>query len=239
MARTPPHPLRNSEIERFERNLANWLKCEKGTEDYSRWQGMLESQVVTLQIVGVLTRQGAIKLSVRMWEARKELEAVPDKPADNRPALRLATRPPQMQAMLITGPAGVGKSHLLASMQAMGARLHLLDPSKCRVGDWAPPTEDVDAVVFDNFSASDAMPPVMVEAFEWCLAKKCSLILSVQAQTEAPSQPWPFAPAGQTLIHLVRSRGDHVSVVVDGERRDMQYDALLSFAMAAIGAIKA
>lgn len=82
MAKKPPHPQRDSEIERFERNLANWLKCEKGTEAYARWQGMLEAQVVTLQIVGVITRQGAIKLNVRMWEARKEHDTQQDTAAE-------------------------------------------------------------------------------------------------------------------------------------------------------------
>lgn len=72
----PPHPLRESEIERFERNLANWLKLDPVEAMYHRFQGILESQIVTLQICGVITSQGAVKLHVRMGEARREKEAM-------------------------------------------------------------------------------------------------------------------------------------------------------------------
>ncbi|NVL49880.1 hypothetical protein F2S72_09020 [Pseudomonas syringae pv. actinidiae] len=74
-SRKPPHPLRASEIERFERNLANWLKLDPEDAMYHRFQGMLESQIVTLQICGVITSQGATKLHVRMGEARREVNA--------------------------------------------------------------------------------------------------------------------------------------------------------------------
>jgi hypothetical protein len=72
----PPHPLRASEMERFERNLANWLKLDPSDATYHRFQGMLESQIVTLQICGVITRQGAVNLHVRMGEAKREKDAV-------------------------------------------------------------------------------------------------------------------------------------------------------------------
>jgi hypothetical protein len=42
---------------------------------YHRFQGMLESQIVTLQICRVITSQGATKLHVRMSEARGEMNA--------------------------------------------------------------------------------------------------------------------------------------------------------------------
>ncbi|MFY0750970.1 hypothetical protein [Pseudomonas sp. NFX5] len=71
-AKKPPHPLRASEIERFERNLANWLKLDPAEAMYHRFQGILESQIVTLQICGVITSQGAVKLHVRMSEARRK-----------------------------------------------------------------------------------------------------------------------------------------------------------------------
>lgn len=67
----PPHPLRASEIERFERNLENWLKLTPADAMYHRFQGMLESQIVTLKICGVITSQGAVKLHLRMSEARR------------------------------------------------------------------------------------------------------------------------------------------------------------------------
>lgn len=35
---------------------------------YHRFRGILESQIVTLQICGVITRQGAIKLHERVAE---------------------------------------------------------------------------------------------------------------------------------------------------------------------------
>lgn len=75
-AKKPLHPLQVSEIERFERNLANWLKLEPADEMYHRFQGMLESQIATLQICQVITRHRAVKLLMRMGEARLEKEAV-------------------------------------------------------------------------------------------------------------------------------------------------------------------
>jgi hypothetical protein len=71
-AKKPPHPLRVSEIERFERNLSNWLKLDPAEALYHRFQGILEGQIVTLQICGVITSQGAVKLHVRMSEARRK-----------------------------------------------------------------------------------------------------------------------------------------------------------------------
>ncbi|SFG78892.1 hypothetical protein SAMN05444062_101423 [Pseudomonas syringae] len=69
-AKKPPHPLQASEIERFERNLANWLKLDPSDAIYHRFQGMLESQIATLQICQVITRRGAVKLLMRMGEVR-------------------------------------------------------------------------------------------------------------------------------------------------------------------------
>lgn len=74
----PPHPLRASEVERFERNLENWLKLEPSDAMYHRFQGILESQIVTLQICGVITSQGAVKLNIRMGEARREKDGLDD-----------------------------------------------------------------------------------------------------------------------------------------------------------------
>jgi hypothetical protein len=73
-AKKPPHPLQASEIERFERNLANWLKLDPADAMYHRFQGMLESQIATLQICEVITRHGAVKLLMRMGEARLEMD---------------------------------------------------------------------------------------------------------------------------------------------------------------------
>lgn len=75
-AKKPPHPLRASEIERFERGLANWLKLNPAEAMYHRFQGILEGQIATLQTLGVITRQGAIKLHVRMCEARRKIDAM-------------------------------------------------------------------------------------------------------------------------------------------------------------------
>lgn len=74
--KTPPHPLRASEVERFERNLANWLKLDPSDAMYHRFQGMLESQIVTLQNCGVITRQGAVNLHARMGKARRDKDTV-------------------------------------------------------------------------------------------------------------------------------------------------------------------
>lgn len=79
-SKKPPHPLRASEIDRFERNLANWLKLDPEDAMYHRFQGMLESQIVTLQICGVITSQGATKLHVRMGEARRQKDAAESAP---------------------------------------------------------------------------------------------------------------------------------------------------------------
>lgn len=86
-AKKPPHPLRASEIERFERNLANWLKLDAVDAMYHRFQGILESQITTLQICGVITRQGAVNLLMRMGEARQERDAAAD--VDTPSGLRL------------------------------------------------------------------------------------------------------------------------------------------------------
>ncbi len=65
------HPLKASEIERFERNLANWVKLNPDEAMYHRFQGILESQIVTLQMCGVVTSNGAVKLHQRMSDAAK------------------------------------------------------------------------------------------------------------------------------------------------------------------------
>jgi hypothetical protein len=81
----PEHPLKVSELERFERNLANWLKLDPIEAMYHRFQGILESQIVTLQICGVITSQGAVKLHTRMGNAvREKNAAVADSPTVER-----------------------------------------------------------------------------------------------------------------------------------------------------------
>lgn len=72
-SKKPSHPLRASEIERFERVLATWVKLDPAEAMYHRFQGMLEGQIATLEILGVITRQGAIKLHVRMGEERRKI----------------------------------------------------------------------------------------------------------------------------------------------------------------------
>lgn len=74
----PQHPLRASELNRFERNLAQWLKLDPAEAAYHRFQGILESQIVTLQICGVITSQGAVKLHTRMDEAMRDKNAADD-----------------------------------------------------------------------------------------------------------------------------------------------------------------
>lgn len=71
----PLHPLMASELDRFERNLAQWLKLSPAEAAYHRFQGILESQIVTLQICGVITSQGTVKLHTRMAEAMREKSA--------------------------------------------------------------------------------------------------------------------------------------------------------------------
>lgn len=66
MAKKPPHPLQASELERFERNFENWLKTDPSDAMYHRFQGILESQISTLQICGVISSQSAAKLLARM-----------------------------------------------------------------------------------------------------------------------------------------------------------------------------
>lgn len=74
-SKKPQHPLRASEIERFERNLENWLKTHPNEAAYHQFHGILTSQIVTLQICGVITSQGAVKLHMRMSEARRERDS--------------------------------------------------------------------------------------------------------------------------------------------------------------------
>ncbi|WP_429086424.1 hypothetical protein [Aeromonas veronii] len=72
------HPLRASELDRFERNLEQWLKLAPTEAAYHRLQGSLESQIVTLQICGVITSQRAVTLHTRMGEAMRDKNAVDD-----------------------------------------------------------------------------------------------------------------------------------------------------------------
>lgn len=72
MARKPPHPLQASELERFERNLVNWLKTDPSDAMYHRFQGILESQISTLQICGVISSRSATKLLARMTESMRK-----------------------------------------------------------------------------------------------------------------------------------------------------------------------
>ncbi len=45
---------------------------------YHRFQGILEGKIVTLQICGVITSQGAVKLKVRLSDVRREKDALDD-----------------------------------------------------------------------------------------------------------------------------------------------------------------
>lgn len=60
--------LKDSELARFKRNLENFAKADPDDAVYHRFQGILESQVVTLQCCGVITRQGAVKLHQQIAE---------------------------------------------------------------------------------------------------------------------------------------------------------------------------
>jgi len=72
MPSKPPHPLQASELARFERNLENWLKTDPSDAMYHRFQGMLESQIATLQICGVISNRGAAKLFARITESMRK-----------------------------------------------------------------------------------------------------------------------------------------------------------------------
>jgi hypothetical protein len=65
-------------LDRFERNLEQWLKLDPAEAAYHRLQGSLESQIVTLQICGVITSQGAMTLHTCMGEAMRDKEATGD-----------------------------------------------------------------------------------------------------------------------------------------------------------------
>lgn len=67
--------LKASELTRFERNLANFLKLDPAEAMYHRFQGILESQIVTLQCCGVITSQGAVKLHTRMGDTIRARDA--------------------------------------------------------------------------------------------------------------------------------------------------------------------
>ncbi|MGU5672988.1 hypothetical protein ACV1CZ_20090 [Aeromonas caviae] len=71
----PQHPMMASELDRFERNLTQWMKQDPKDAAYHRFEGILESQIVTLKICGVITSQRALKLLVRMGEAMREKNA--------------------------------------------------------------------------------------------------------------------------------------------------------------------
>ncbi len=71
----PQHPMMASELDRFERNLTQWMKLDPKDAAYHRFEGILESQIVTLKICGVITSQRALKLLVRMGEAMREKNA--------------------------------------------------------------------------------------------------------------------------------------------------------------------
>lgn len=60
--------LKESELARFKRNLDNFAKADPNDAMYHRFQGILESQVVTLQCCGVITHQGAVKLHQQIAE---------------------------------------------------------------------------------------------------------------------------------------------------------------------------
>ncbi|MEH6485273.1 MULTISPECIES: hypothetical protein [Pseudomonas] len=64
--------LKASEIERFDRNLENFAKLTPDLALYHRFQGILESQIATLQCVGLLTSQGAVKLHEKMAVIMRE-----------------------------------------------------------------------------------------------------------------------------------------------------------------------
>ena len=74
---TDPNLVAN-ELARFARNLENFTKTNPGEALYYRFEGILESQIVTLQCCGVITSQGAVKLHEQMAEIvrskRSEIE---------------------------------------------------------------------------------------------------------------------------------------------------------------------
>ncbi|MGL4750825.1 MAG: hypothetical protein ACRCXB_00160 [Aeromonadaceae bacterium] len=74
----PQHPMMESELDRFERNLTQWMKLDPTDATYHRFEGILESQIVTLKICGVITSQRAVKLFARMGEVMREKNATDD-----------------------------------------------------------------------------------------------------------------------------------------------------------------
>lgn len=60
--------LKASELERFERNLESFARLDPGEAMYHRYQGILESQIVTLQCCGVISAQRAVLLGQKVAE---------------------------------------------------------------------------------------------------------------------------------------------------------------------------
>lgn len=69
--------LRDRELARFGRNLANFAKTTPEEAAYHYFYGILESQIVTLQCCGVITSQRAVKLHQQVADVIREKAASP------------------------------------------------------------------------------------------------------------------------------------------------------------------
>lgn len=73
--------LKVSELARFAKNLENFAKTSPEDAMYHRFHGILESQIVTLQCCGVITRQGAVKLHEQMAEVIRAKRGTTQQPS--------------------------------------------------------------------------------------------------------------------------------------------------------------
>jgi len=78
MSKGKPQDLKTSELARFERNLENFAKLNPEEALFHRFQGIVESQVVTLQLCGIITQNEAIKLHLRLGEVLRSKRPASD-----------------------------------------------------------------------------------------------------------------------------------------------------------------
>lgn len=113
---------------------------------YHRFQGILESQIVTLQICGVITSQGAVKLNMRMGEARREKDALDSgNSTEGLDLLKAARSDPEFVARFLARAMNANlssekKASLISILAKLPESSSLLDLYEATEGFFEPPT---------------------------------------------------------------------------------------------------